>query len=78
MFRAAGGKLVDATSEDQKHLKEELDRVEQRFEAVGKDMSKFPAFNFEGKVRDNFQQIGKGQCGLSDWEISQCKKSKLV
>ena len=48
ILRSAGGKLVDATTEDDKHLQDELDRVDQRFGAAGQDMSKFPSFKFEG------------------------------
>ena len=47
--RAAGGKLVDATPEVNNSLQEELNRVDQRFGATGKDMTKFPEFKFSGK-----------------------------
>lgn len=45
--KAAGGKLVDATPDVQNSLKEELNRVDQRFAATGKNMSKFPEFKFD-------------------------------
>ena len=48
-YRSAGGKLVDASPEIQKDYDEALDRVNQRFGAAGKDMTKFPEFKFEGK-----------------------------
>ena len=48
--RAAGGKLVDATPDVQNNLQEELNRVDQRFSATGKNMAKFPEFKFDGKT----------------------------
>jgi hypothetical protein len=39
---------VDATPEVQAALKEELDKLDRQFNAVGKDMTQFPTFNFQG------------------------------
>lgn len=51
-FRTAGGKLVDASPELEKDMKNELDRVRRVYGGgEGVDMTKFPTFTFpEPKV----------------------------
>ncbi|KAK6172274.1 hypothetical protein SNE40_015971 [Patella caerulea] len=44
--KASGGKLVDATPESEKALKESLAKLETVYNAKGQDMTKFPSFNF--------------------------------
>ncbi|BFZ25530.1 hypothetical protein BsWGS_28569 [Bradybaena similaris] len=44
--RSAGGKLVDASPETEKKLKELLDNLERAFGARGVDMTQFPTFTF--------------------------------
>ena len=47
IFRSAGGKLVDASPELQKEMKNELDRVRRVYGGgEGTDMSQFPTFDF--------------------------------
>ena len=47
--RAAGGKPVDVTPEDQKLLQAEMERIDNIFQA-GPDFMKVPTFNFTGKI----------------------------
>ncbi|PVD27483.1 hypothetical protein C0Q70_12644 [Pomacea canaliculata] len=48
--KSVQGKLLGATPEVEKALKEELDKVDRMFNATGKDMTKFPTFTFTGKL----------------------------
>jgi F-type H+-transporting ATPase subunit 6 len=49
-FRSSPGKLVDASPEIEKELKQELDRITKVYGGKsGVDMTKFPTFEFKGK-----------------------------
>lgn len=48
--RSAGGKLVDATAEQEKELKTELEKLDKLYSATGQDMTQFPSFNFSGEA----------------------------
>ncbi|ESN97157.1 hypothetical protein HELRODRAFT_127438, partial [Helobdella robusta] len=45
--KSAGGKLVDATAETEKQLKDELEKLARQYGAKdGVDFNKFPVFSF--------------------------------
>ncbi|XP_058119171.1 ATP synthase-coupling factor 6, mitochondrial [Anopheles ziemanni] len=45
--KGAGGKLVDASPEIEKELKQEMDKLAKQYGgAAGEDMTNFPAFKF--------------------------------
>ncbi|KAK3585087.1 hypothetical protein CHS0354_004276 [Potamilus streckersoni] len=44
--KSAGGKLVDATPDQQKAMQDELEKIQRIYNAKGQDMTKFPVFNF--------------------------------
>lgn len=48
VLRSAGGKLVDATPEEEKSLKDELEKIARIYGADKADFAKFPTFTFTG------------------------------
>uniref|UniRef100_A0A646QIQ0 ATP synthase-coupling factor 6, mitochondrial n=1 Tax=Hemiscolopendra marginata TaxID=943146 RepID=A0A646QIQ0_9MYRI len=52
--KAAGGKLVEATPESEKSLKDELEKIERQFGGgPGVDLTQFPTFTFKDPVIDS-------------------------
>ena len=45
--KSAGGKLVDASPDTEKSLKDELEKITRQYGATGADFQKFPTFNFQ-------------------------------
>jgi hypothetical protein len=50
IFRNARGKLVDATSEQQKSYDEELERISRVYQVKPDEAVKFPEMRFQGKI----------------------------
>lgn len=52
----SSNKLVEASPEIQKELKQELDKISKQYGGEGQDLTKFPTFNFQDPVIDPIKE----------------------